>query len=406
MAASLIGRQIGRYKVVAELGRGQHSVVYKAWQQSLERYVALKVLHRKDQNTLRKFQAEALLTADLIQRGATNIRQVYEVGQTADGCVFVAMEYVDESLRSLLRRSKQRKRLMNPAAVASLLMPVAQALDAIHSMGWVHLDIKPQNILISNTGRTLIADLGIAQRRGLRTHACTPIYASPEQADGDRPVGPWSDIYSLGVVVYEMVTGRPPFLGDLDIVILNKHLTEDPRPPRSVNTGLSSSQDRTILKALAKSPKDRHRTATEFLQAMLRVDTIISSILEARNTVFGRPGLKRQAPRLALIGGLLILLAALLLVVGWIVWPMLFHGPSTPAATERPETAVPTTSVPTALPSATATRETVATALPSPTTKPTSTLAPTPTRTPRPAPTRTRPPTPTTTPPSAPSAQP
>ena len=93
--------------------------------------MALKVLHRKDENTLRKFQAEALLTADLIQRGATNIRQVYEVSQTSDGHVFVAMEYVEESLRTLLRRAKQSKKPMNPTSVASLLMPVAQALDAI-----------------------------------------------------------------------------------------------------------------------------------------------------------------------------------------------------------------------------------------------------------------------------------
>ncbi|MFN2225573.1 MAG: serine/threonine-protein kinase, partial [Anaerolineae bacterium] len=225
MDASLIGRQLGQYEVLARLGRGQHSVVYKAWQKNLERYVTLKVLYRCDEATRHKLQEEALLTADLIQRGAPNIRQIYEVGQTADGYLFVALEYVEGSLHSVMERVRRGRRLVDSAAAARLLMPVAQALDAVHSMGWVHLDIKPQNILISSMGRAMLADFGIARRRGMHTRACTPLYASPEQADGDRPVGPWSDIYSLGVVLYEMVTGRPPFQAELDLVILNKHLT-------------------------------------------------------------------------------------------------------------------------------------------------------------------------------------
>ena len=114
MASTLIGHVIGQYKVVAELGRGQHSVVYKAWQQSLQRYVALKVLQHYDEKTFRKFQDEARLTARFIQDGVPNIRQVYEVGQTADGYLFVALEYVDDSLRSVLRRARENNRRINP----------------------------------------------------------------------------------------------------------------------------------------------------------------------------------------------------------------------------------------------------------------------------------------------------
>jgi serine/threonine-protein kinase len=160
---TLVGRTLGRYHVVEELGRGKHAVVYKAWQPSLERNVALKVLQSHDQKTLEKFQAEARLTAHLIQQFVPNIRQAYEVGRTDDGYLFVSMEYVHDSLRHWMRHAKASGRAVQPARAAEMLSPVADALDAMHMLGWVYLDIKPQNILISMTGRIVRADLGIAQ---------------------------------------------------------------------------------------------------------------------------------------------------------------------------------------------------------------------------------------------------
>jgi len=393
MATSLIGHKIGRYQVIAELGRGQHSVVYKARQPSLERHVALKVLHRYDQNTLRKFQAEAILTAKLIEQGAINIRQVYEVGQTADGYLFVAMEYVDNSLLHLLQRARERRKLFNPEAAARLLLPVAQALDSIHKLGWTHLDVKPQNILLSKSGRTFLADLGIAQPQGARTSACTPIYASPEQADGNRPVGPWSDIYSLGVVLYEMVTGHLPFQGDLDIVILNKHLTENPPPPRAANSRLSAAQERAILKALAKSPQERPKSATEFLNAIIQPPNRFSGVIEVPSGVLHTTSSWfRRLPQSGLIIGLLLAILAILLFLGWAL--RFYMLPAVEATQTAAATVLTPLATATAPPTATMTRPPPPSLTPTPSPRPTSTLAPTPTRTPRPKPTRTRKPTP------------
>jgi serine/threonine protein kinase len=388
MAESLIGCQIGQYKVVAELGRGQHSVVYKAWQPSLERHVALKILSRYDQSTLRKFQAEARLTAQLIQEGVTNIREVYEVDQTPDGYLFVALQFVDDSLRNLLRRGevRGRRRLMNPDAAARLLRSAAQALDAIHSLGWVHLDIKPQNILITRDGRAMLADFGIAQRRGTQTHACTPTYASPEQAAGDRPVGPWSDIYSLGAVLYEMVAGHPPVRGDHDIVLLNQHLDVVPPSPRRVNPLISVSQERTILKALAKSPQHRHRSAGELIQALLSPTTRFSGVVQTPSLVVkSTSNWLRRRPYLILVGGIGLLILAMVILIGWILSSAPSGGAQTRTATAEASAIV--------VPSVTDTRQPTATRTPTVTKVPTSTLAPTPTPTTRPTTRPTRTPT-------------
>jgi serine/threonine protein kinase len=390
MAESLIGQDIGRYKVVDELGRGQHSTVYRAWQPSLERYVALKVLHGKvldpgpvgsgaagcaDRETLIKFQAEARLTAQLIQEGAPNIRQVYEVGQTADGDLFVALEYVENSLHNLLQRAREHNRRFKPVAAARLLQPVAQALDTVHSLGWVHLDIKPQNILIATGGRAILADFGIAQRRGMRTHACTPLYASPEQAAGDRPVGPWSDIYSLAVVLYEMVAGHPPVRGDQDIVVLNQHLSAAPPSPRKVNPALSPDQERALLKALAKSPSERFRTASELIQAMMVQESSLSSAVKTPSHLV-EPSLDRvrRKPRLALALVIAIVFLAALLLLGSALWSA--WAPAAPSPTRAATTAVPAaTSIPArGLPAATPAAPTASSA-------PTATLAATPTPT-------------------------
>jgi serine/threonine-protein kinase len=373
---------------VAELGRGQHSVVYKAWQQSLRRHVALKVLRRSDERTLRKFQTEARLTARLVEDWVPNIRQIYEVGRTADGALFVVMEYVTGSLRSVMDRAQASGRVMGAAAAAELLRPVAEALDTIHGLGWTHLDIKPQNILISKAGRAVLADFGIAQRRGSTTHACTPAYASPEQAAGDRPVGPWSDIYSLGVVLYEMVTGQPPVRGDQDMVLLSQHLSVPPPSPRATNPSLSADQERAILKALAKPPAERYQNATELIQDLVEPRatfsrlTMLSSILVPNRSYWGR-----RIPLAVLIGATVVLFLSLLIVAVWALWPRAVSGP--PLATSAPPATEMATGVASDQPSATEPASPAPTVVPSETVELTATLAPTSTRTPKPTATNT-----------------
>jgi eukaryotic-like serine/threonine-protein kinase len=393
VATSLIGRQLGQYQVISELGRGQHSVVYKAWQPALQRYVTLKVLDQHDETTRQKLQAEALLTADLIQRGAVNIRQIYEVGQTDDSHLFVALEYAEDSLHHLMSRARKRGGAINPVAAARLLMPIATALDSVHYLGYAHLDVKPQNILISSMGRAMLADFGIAQRHNTTTHACTPSYASPEQADGQRRVGPWSDIYSLGLILYEMVTGRKPFRAEVDLVILNKHLTEKPVSPRAYNRSLTLAQERAILKALSKSPADRPRTATELLTLLSRSETLVSGVRSVPSDLWKiSTSWIRRSPRLAVAGALLALILVTLLLLGRLAWP---NWPSGGAATAGPPTVSAATLTAAAWP--THTPVPTLTRTPAPTAIPTSTLAPTPTPTDtrRPSPTRT--PTPVAT---------
>lgn len=388
MVQSLAGRDLGRYRVLIELGRGQHSTVYKAWQPSLDRYVALKVLEHYDQEVLAKFQAEARLTAQLIQMGAPNIRQVYEVDQAADGRLYVALEYVADSLRSVLVRAQRQNHRLRPEAAARLLEPIAAALDAIHRLDWVHLDIKPENILITSDGRAVLADFGIAQRRGALTHACTPAYASPEQAAGDRPVGPWSDVYSLGAVLYEMVTGHPPVRGDQDIILLTQHLEVKPPSPGRVNPDLTPGQERALYRAMAKAPSERFPTAGDLIQALLdsqrtpramSLRTPVRGAMPAAGRKQGRLGLG-----LVLVLVLVVLLAAALFLAGRMMWggPAAGAPTATVAAGSLP---APTTESPSAatvgptrsMPSPTATK------------LPTATLAPTRTRTPRPTATAT-----------------
>jgi serine/threonine-protein kinase len=350
-----VGQTIGRYRLVAEVGRGQHAVVYQAWQPSLERYVALKVLHHYDRQTMAKLQAEARLTAQLIQQGVPHLREVYEVDRTDTGHPFVVLEFVEDSLVHLLRRCRERKRLMNPIAAAELLLPVAQALDAMHQLGWAHLDVKPQNILLTREGRTMLADLGIAQRIGSRTHACTPAYASPEQAAGDRPIGPWSDIYSLGAVLYQMVAGHPPVRGEQDIVLLTQHLEVTPPPPRRVNPQISAGQEQIIYRALEKSPQKRFETANEFLKALIAPDPLLTNIIQTPSRILNRARRRGRRPsRLAVWGGILLLTILLLLALA-IFWPRPAVAPTPSPGEITPDMPLPTATQPAIIPRPTAT---------------------------------------------------
>lgn len=370
---SLVGQNIRQYRVVEELGWGQHSVVYKAWQPSLERHVAIKVLRNPGPSTWQEFKDEARLTAYFVQHGVVNIRQVYQVDRTEDGIVFVALEFVQDSLHSLLQQAHSRQQRMSPIAAAELLRPVAEALDTIHRLGWVHLDIKPQNILLTSDGRTLLADFGISQRRGAKTHACTPKYASPEQAAGDRPVGPWSDVYSLAVVLYEMIAGHAPVRGDRDFVLLNQHLELVPPSPRKVNTQLTAGQERVLFKALSKSFKSRYRSGTEFLNEFLSAETFFTSIVQTPSAMLSTTShWFRRIPRFARW----IALAALLAVLVWLGWTLWKSPvPGTPAAS----TQVPVVTPVPAISEGTATPRVAVPRTPTSIQKPTVTLAPKPT---------------------------
>ena len=263
MRSDYTGRQLGQYQVIEQIGRGGMAVVYKAYHPALQRYVAIKVLPEelsRDSWFVERFQREARSAANL---NHPNIVIVYDVGETR-GAHFIVMEFVEGP--SLTRLLKQRGALP-PRRVASIITQIGSALDYAHQRGFVHRDIKPGNILIAADGTARLTDFGIVKpsegTRLTRTGSLlgTPAYMSPEQAK-DAGIGPATDIYSLGIVAYELLSGGVPFSGQT-VAVLHAHL-HDP-PDLSV---LPSALRPVVGKALAKEPQARYETAGAFARAL------------------------------------------------------------------------------------------------------------------------------------------
>ena len=258
---------IGSYRIYEEIASSAGAVVYRAWQRTTARWVALKVLRKTDPHALQAFRREVHLTANI---GHPNVRQVYDAGLTPDGHPFLAMRYVETSLRQILRSYQEQGRTFSCREVAHFLKPVADVLDCIHGMNIVHLDIKPENILLSRDGQVALADFGSARRVSSTTHEGTPKYFSPEQASGHQPVVPQSDVYSLAVVAFEMLTGHVPFGGDMDIVLARQHLEENPPPLRQENPRLPRRLEKNITTALSKDPQKRPASASALVSEISR----------------------------------------------------------------------------------------------------------------------------------------
>ena len=334
---------IGPYRLLAVLGHGPTTTVYKAWQDGIGRAVTLKVVTRPDAGALCRLQAESQLAASLSD---PNIRQVYEAGQTPDGQVYVALQFVDGSLKDVLRQRLAAHQPFTRDEIADLLAPIASALDNLHKHGMVHLDIKPENILVfKSTNRTVLADLGIAQPQGARTRAGTPLYASPEQAAGDRPIGPWCDVYSLGVVVYEMLTGRTPFRGSMDMALLRLHLEEKPPSLLKFRRDISADLERAVMQALSKDPRQRFPSATAFVEALRRRPTPIVDAIRRTTTMLRRtPQMVTQRPWVLGLVALIVAVPVVATLASRLTFPMPALVPTT--APPSSVTVVATTPVP------------------------------------------------------------
>jgi eukaryotic-like serine/threonine-protein kinase len=326
LAAGLRMALAGRYTIERELGRGGMAVVFLAHDLKLHRPIALKVLRPELAAALgaERFIREIQVAARLQH---TNILPLYDSGE-AGGFLYYSMPYVEgESLRDRLEREGQ-----SPMADAiQIAREVADALSYAHSHDVVHRDIKPENVLLSG-GHALVADFGIARaitaaggERLTETGIAvgTPAYMSPEQASGASRTDGRADVYGLGCVVYEMLSGGPPFTAPSPQAVLARH-TLDPVPPlRTVRQAVPAGVERAVMKALEKVPADRFATALQFAEA-----------LEAGATTVAAPALPRagRAVRLlAISAGLVLLVGA-----GWIAWKRFRPVAPSPATSDSP----------------------------------------------------------------------
>jgi tRNA A-37 threonylcarbamoyl transferase component Bud32 len=258
-----------RYEIEQPLGRGGMAQVFRATDRVLGRPVAVKVLDRKykdDAKFVTRFRREAQSAAGI---NHPNVVSVYDTG-SEDGLHYIVMEYVDgDTLADLL----QREGPLTAGRAVSIAEPVARALEAAHEKGMVHRDVKPGNIMVDSSGTVKVVDFGIARAAAddtltqTGTVLGTAAYLSPEQAQGET-VDARSDVYSLGCVLYEMTTGRPPFTADSTLAVAYKHVREDPVPPSRLNPDVPPELDAVVMTALAKDPAARYPSGGAMREAL------------------------------------------------------------------------------------------------------------------------------------------
>jgi len=360
---NLIGQSLGRYHILKQLGEGGMATVYRARDNRLDRDVAVKVIRTNafgstvQTNMLKRFEREARALAKLSH---PNILKVLDYGEH-NGAPFIVMEYLPGGT---LKEKLAKSNLPWKDSIR-LLLPIAQALAYAHSQGVVHRDIKPSNILITDSGDPMLSDFGIAkiiegdktsELTGTGAGIGTPDYMAPEQGMGQADER--SDIYSLGVVLYQMVTGHIPFRADTPMAVLLKKNTEPlPRPTQFVRD-LPGGLENVLIKALARDPGNRFQTAREFVVAMQsllesrsataikiplppKVPTPNETVVEMTSAYPPPP--TRRSNNWIWIGAGGALLVLLICIIGgiFLASTVTFEGAATLAPTRPPDTAAP-----------------------------------------------------------------
>jgi len=265
----ITGEQVGPYKIIEQLGSGGMATVFKAYHASLDRYVAIKVLHpafKQDPNFLSRFQREARIVAKLEH---PHIVPVYDFSE-AGGQPYLVMRFIEgETLKARLAKSD-----LPLDEVARIMKPVGEALSYAHGQGVLHRDVKPSNVLLTSDGGVWLADFGLARiaQAGESTLSQdsllgTPQYISPEQAQGLSDLDARTDIYSLAVVMYELLVGRVPYQADTPYAVIHDHIYAPLPLPHSIKPDFPEPLERVLLKALSKERDDRYATVADLMRA-------------------------------------------------------------------------------------------------------------------------------------------
>jgi serine/threonine protein kinase/Tfp pilus assembly protein PilF len=331
-----------RYEIIEELGKGGMGRVYRVEDTKLKQEIALKLIKPEissDKKTIERFRNELKLARNIRHK---NVCGMFDLGE-AEGARFITMEYVSgEDLKSFIRRAAP----LSTSRTVSIAKQVCEGLEEAHRIGVVHRDLKPSNIMIDKDGNARIMDFGIARSlkekgiTGAGVMIGTPEYMSPEQVEG-KEVDQRTDIYSLGVILYEMVTGRVPFEGDTALSIAVKHKTEQPKDPREFNPQISEDISRIILKCLEKDKDKRYQSAG---QVRAELDNIAKDlpttehIIPERKPLTSREITVQLSVKKALLPALIF---AAIIVIGIVIWQLLPRKESAPIlASDKPSIAV------------------------------------------------------------------
>jgi eukaryotic-like serine/threonine-protein kinase len=292
-----------RYEILGVLGQGGMGAVYKARDRELDRLIALKVIRPElatDPAILLRFKQELILSRNITHK---NVVRIYDLGE-AEGIRFISMEYVDgEDLRTILRRERK----LSPKDAIAVVEQVCRALDAAHSEGVIHRDLKPQNIMRDKHGRVVVMDFGLARSLGetgmTQTGAIvgTLEYMSPEQALGTT-LDPRSDIFSVGLIFYELLTGRAPYEADTAIASLMKRTREDARSASDVEASVPKSLSAIVSRCLEREPANRYHSAVELLQQLTTWEANPNISAETLSKMIAHPIVRRSRFSLDLPG--------------------------------------------------------------------------------------------------------
>ncbi len=284
---SITPRRLGKYELQERLGRGGMAEVWKALDTQLQRYVAIKLLQanlREDPNFVTRFTREAQVVASLRHPNIVQIHDFYSSENSAMGSpgseaiAYMIMEYIPgPTLADYVRSTSRQGRIPPAEDIIRLFTPISLAIDYAHRRGMIHRDIKPANILLDSrntthnaAGEPMLTDFGLAKVLGIAGQTLTnsvmgtPLYISPEQVQ-NAPVSPQTDLYALGVMLYEIFTGTPPFRGESVTGIMMQHLTATPADPSKMNPTLPPQLSNVLLKSMAKNPQERYSSAATMI---------------------------------------------------------------------------------------------------------------------------------------------